>query len=130
MARVSGAKDCRWIGAPAKTGDELSSGRQLDLASGYIEVTFDCGAQVTLEGPGTLDLHSAWEAGLRRGALRANVPAEAVGFRVTNAQVEVVDLGTEFSMLTDETGATEVFVAKGSVEVQASARSPTRRPGC
>jgi len=119
VARLSGAKDCRWSGAPIQPGDELHRGQQLRLESGFAEITFDCGAQVTLEGPAALDLDSAWEAVLQRGTLKASVPAEAVGFRVSNPSVNVVDLGTEFSMVADEAGATEVFVLKGAVETTA-----------
>lgn len=119
VARLSGAKDCHWSGVALQPGEELHRGQQLQLASGFAEITFDSGAQVTLEGPATLDLDSAWEAVLQRGTLKANVPAEAVGFRVSNPSVNVVDLGTEFSMVADEGGATEVFVLKGAVETTA-----------
>jgi ferric-dicitrate binding protein FerR (iron transport regulator) len=119
VGRLSGAKDCHWSGAAFQPGDDLHSGQQLKLDSGFAEITFDSGAQVTLEGPAVLDLHSAWEAVLQRGTLKANVPTEAVGFRVTNPSVNVVDLGTEFSMVADEAGTTEVFVLKGSVETTA-----------
>ncbi len=118
VARLSGSKDCKWIGAAPAPGDELTRGRRLDLASGFAELTFDSGAQLTLVGPATLDLRSAWEAELQRGTLKANVPPEAIGFRVINAAVEVVDLGTEFSMTAEEGGVAEVFVLKGAVEVQ------------
>jgi ferric-dicitrate binding protein FerR (iron transport regulator) len=116
IARLSGAKESRWSGTALQPGEELHRGQQIELASGFAEITFDCGAQVTLEGPASLDLHSAWDAVLRRGTLKASVPAEAIGFRVSNASVNVVDLGTEFSMVADENGATEVFVLKGAVE--------------
>ncbi|MDR3405617.1 MAG: FecR domain-containing protein [Chthoniobacter sp.] len=119
VARLSGAKDCRWSGSPVETGEELHRGQQLKLESGFAEITFDCGAQITLEGPAALDLESAWEAVLQRGTLKASVPTEAVGFRVSNPSVNVVDLGTEFSMVADEGGATEVFVLKGAVETTA-----------
>lgn len=118
VAHLSGSKDCKWIGAAPASGDELARGRRLELASGFAELTFDSGAQLTLTGPATLDVRSAWEAELQRGTLKANVPPEAVGFRVINAAVEVVDLGTEFSMTAEEGGAAEVFVLKGAVEVQ------------
>ena len=118
VAHLSGSKDCKWIGAAPAAGDEFARGRRIEIESGFAEVTFDSGAQITLTGPATLDLRSAWEAELQRGTLKANVPPEAVGFRVTNAAVEVVDLGTEFSMTAEEGGAAEVFVLKGAVEVQ------------
>ncbi len=116
VARLSGAKDCQWIGAAFAPGAEFPRGQRIELQSGYAEITFDSGAQLTLEGPASLELDSAWEAVLHRGTLKANVPTEAIGFRVTNRSVEVVDLGTEFSMVADESGATEVFVLKGAVE--------------
>ncbi len=56
VARLSGSKDCKWIGVAPEPGDELARGRRLELASGFAEVTFDSGAQLTLTGPATLDL--------------------------------------------------------------------------
>jgi hypothetical protein len=119
VARLSGVKDSRWSGPALQAGEELHRGQRVELASGFAEITFDSGAQVTLEGPASLDLHSAWDAVLHRGTLKANVPAEAIGFRISNASVNVVDLGTEFSMVADENGATEVFVLQGAVETAA-----------
>ncbi|HYR59564.1 MAG TPA: FecR domain-containing protein, partial [Chthoniobacteraceae bacterium] len=123
VATLSATNECRWNGARPELGEELRQGRQLELAAGLAEVTFNSGAQLVLEGPATLDLASAWEAVLRRGSLRANVPAEAVGFRVSNPDVQVTDLGTEFSMVASESGGTEVFVLKGSVEASAGGRA-------
>ncbi len=118
IAHLSGAKDCQWVGVALQNGDEFTSGQRLELKAGFAEITFDSGAQLVLEGPATLDLRSAWEAELQRGTVKANVPTEAIGFRLANAEVEVVDLGTEFSMTADGGGATEVFVLKGAIEVQ------------
>jgi hypothetical protein len=72
-----------------------------------------------LEGPASLDLNSAWDATLLRGTLKASVPTEAMGFRISNPAVEVVDLGTEFTMVADASGGAEVFVLKGKVEASA-----------
>ncbi|MEQ1854081.1 MAG: LamG-like jellyroll fold domain-containing protein, partial [Chthoniobacteraceae bacterium] len=117
IARLSGSKDCKWLASGPAPGDELMRGQKLELLSGFAEVTFDSGAQLLLEGPVSLELRSAWDAELHRGTLKANVPPEAIGFRVASAAVEVVDLGTEFSMTADDAGVAEVFVLKGAVEV-------------
>jgi ferric-dicitrate binding protein FerR (iron transport regulator) len=117
VARVSGTKDCVWHGAAMQPGDVIHRSAVLDLTSGVAEVTFDSGAQVVLEGPAKLEAASAWDATLRRGALKATVPPQAVGFRVHHKSVEVVDLGTEFSMVADAGDGAEVRVLKGSVEV-------------
>jgi ferric-dicitrate binding protein FerR (iron transport regulator) len=117
-AQITGLQDCQWADAKPglELGDQLQPGQQLELASGMAEITFDCGAQVTLEGPAKLNLNSAWEATLHRGKLRAEVPAEAVGFGIQSATVDVVDLGTEFGMTVDAQGATDVCVLQGAVE--------------
>ena len=118
VARLTGSKDCRWANAaPAsRPGNYLRKGQKLELAAGFAEITFDSGAQVVLEGPASLDLNSAWDATLRRGTLKANVPTEAMGFRVSNPSVDVVDLGTVFTMIADGSGAADVLVLKGMVE--------------
>src|SRR5207248_5865025 len=110
--------ECQWENAAKsmRTGDYLRKGQRLELAKGFAEITFDSGALVLLEGPASLDLNSAWDAVLRCGTLKANVPGEAMGFRISNAAVEIVDLGTEFSMIADASGAADVLVLKGMVE--------------
>jgi len=121
VARITGAKACQWAnGDPsARPGNFLRKGQRLELVRGLAEITFDSGAQVVLEGEASLDVNSAWDATLRRGTLKASVPTEAIGFRISNPAVEVVDLGTEFTMVADASGAADVFVLKGRVEASA-----------
>lgn len=118
VARITGTKNCAWKGASQlQPGDAVHRGQQLELNEGTAEITFDCGAQVVLDGPALLSVESAWEAVLRRGGLKATVEPQAAGFRVRHSSVEVLDLGTEFSMVADAEGDAEVRVLKGSVEV-------------
>ena len=117
VARVTGVKDCVWEDGALQPGEALAGGRKLHLQKGLAEITFDSGAQLRLEGPTSLDIVSAWEATLEKGGLKATVPAQAVGFRLHHNSVEVVDLGTEFSMIADSSGDAEVRVLKGAVEV-------------
>lgn len=117
VARLSAAKEVAWIsGAALQPGALLRKGQHLDLAAGYAEVTFDSGARVLLEGPASFVINSAWDSTLRKGTLKASVPPQAIGFRVSNPSVEVTDLGTEFTMIADASGATDVLVLKGEVE--------------
>lgn len=118
VARLTGSQECQWGNTlPAiPTGAHLHQGQRIELEKGIAEITFDCGAQIVLEGPASLDVNSPWEATLHRGTLHAIVPPAAIGFRVLNPSVEVVDLGTEFTMSADASGAADVFVTKGVVE--------------
>ena len=116
VATITANKNSQWAGAALQPGARLGINQRLELIGGLTEITFDSGARVVLEGPALLEVNSAWDSTLRRGALKANVPPEAIGFRVSNSAVEVVDLGTEFTMIADGKGAAEVLVLKGEVE--------------
>lgn len=116
VARISAAKDAEWRGKSFAPGAPVAKGQNLDLAAGYAEITFDSGARVILEAPAQLTVNSAWESTLRNGTIKAIVPQQAIGFRVSNPSVEVVDLGTEFTMIAGADGSTEVLVLKGEVE--------------
>lgn len=117
VALVTGARDCAWENddkiAP---GDRLHQGQKLRLVKGVAEITFDSGARLTLESPAVLDVNSAWDATLRRGLVKASVPQEAIGFRIASKTVDVVDLGTEFTMNAADDGTADVRVLKGEVE--------------
>jgi ferric-dicitrate binding protein FerR (iron transport regulator) len=115
VARLTAAKDLQWVGSALAPGAHLRKGQRLELARGYAEVTFDSGARIVLEGGASIEINSAWDATLQRGTLKASVPPQAIGFRISNPAVEVVDLGTEFTMIADAHGA-EVLVLKGEVE--------------
>ncbi|HSY20407.1 MAG TPA: LamG-like jellyroll fold domain-containing protein [Candidatus Acidoferrales bacterium] len=117
VAQITASKECQWAGGAALVpGARLHKGQEIELTHGFAEVTFDSGARVLLEGPTKLEVDSAWAAVLKRGTLKANVPHEAIGFNVVAATVSVVDLGTEFTMIADATGATDLLVLKGAVE--------------
>jgi ferric-dicitrate binding protein FerR (iron transport regulator) len=120
VAQLTASKECKWVrtDVPLEPGNQLLKGQRLELVSGLAEITFDSGARVVLEGPALLELNSAWDATLIKGTLKANVPPEAIGFLISNQAVEVTDLGTEFTMIADANGTTDVLVLKGSVEAE------------
>jgi len=125
VAWLTGSKECQWAGntSPFQPSGRLRKGQQVDLVSGFAEITFDSGAKVLLQGPALLDVTSSWSATLKHGSLKASPPPEAIGFSISNPTVEVVDLGTEFTMIADKGGAAaEVLVLKG--EVEAAPKTP------
>ncbi len=123
VARLTGSRECQWLEPTRslRSGSRLNPGVKLELGAGFAEITFDSGAQIVLEGPASCEVNSAWDVTLRRGTLKANVPPEALGFRVSNPAVKVMDLGTEFTMIADGAGAADVLVLKGEVEADPSA---------
>jgi len=99
----------------SRLGDEA-----IRLFAGEIELTFDDGAVVTLQGPVEFQPRSSGQMQLSRGRLSARVPQPAIGFTVNTPTAEVIDLGTEFDVTVKETGASDVLVRKGEVEVGSS----------
>ena len=101
--------------SPLEVGDALAPGT-FEIAAGYAQLEFFCGATVILEGPAELELQSPLLARVRRGTLRAQVPPAARGFSLEVEDMKVVDLGTEFA-LTVSRESTSVQVFDGEVEL-------------
>lgn len=116
VAQLVEMRNCVWPGNRRPEID-LKAG-PLRLIEGMVKLRFTSGAEVTLTGPMRFDLRSANSGFLHTGDLFAHVPKPAVGFAVQTPTAKVVDLGTEFDIRVDESGATDVSVREGSVEVE------------
>ncbi|MEZ6121967.1 MAG: hypothetical protein R3C49_02185 [Planctomycetaceae bacterium] len=101
----------------ARLGDEV-----VRLFGGTMELTFDDGAVVTVEGPVEFQPRAVGLIDLRRGRLSATIPRPAIGFTVLTPTSEVVDLGTEFDVSVKDSGASDVVIRKGEVEVAPGGR--------
>ena len=95
-----------------RLGDEV-----VRLFAGSVELTFDQGAVVNLDGPVEFRPLATGQLELRRGRLLASVPQKAIGFTVSTPTSKIVDLGTEFEVAVNDTGESDVQVLKGEVEV-------------
>jgi Concanavalin A-like lectin/glucanases superfamily len=117
VATLTQVVDCAWAaGAPAlHHGQLLRVGDQVALKSGMAKVTFDCGAEVVLEGPCDFWIHAPMEGHLLSGRITANVPRRAFSFAILSPQVDMVDLGTSFGVEVGDQGRTELHVFEGEV---------------
>jgi hypothetical protein len=103
---------------PRTEGDRLAAGL-LKLTAGTAELRFDKGTVARLTGPATLELRSGDAVFLKCGSLAARVPPPAVGFLVATPLSRIVDLGTEFDVTVDDSGATRTLVRRGRVSLRA-----------
>jgi len=95
-----------------------SLGKQwIKLESGIVQIEFASSARVTLEGPAQLRLDSESECFVQAGKLTVLTPPAAANFTVKSSISEVIDLGTEFGLVVDESGEVDVHVLDGQVEV-------------
>jgi hypothetical protein len=113
-------------------------GDKFTLSSGLMEISYDTGAKVILQGPVSYEVESRDGGYLSVGKLTAkleqksevrgqrsesaNQKSEIINpkFAVRTPTAIVTDLGTEFGVEVDNQGATTSHVFRGSVRVQAT----------
>jgi hypothetical protein len=96
-------------------GAPLPSGSRIKLAAGMAKVTFECGAEVMLEGPCDFLIRDEMVGILSKGKIAANVPRRAFAFAILSPGVDFVDLGTSFGISVDDSGKSELHVFEGEV---------------
>lgn len=116
-ARITGLVDCQW-GQDQRHygfGDVVSNGESVELTDGLLQLTFNSGAKVIIQGPARFVPQSAMLAKLERGKISALVSESAHGYTVVTPTAEIVDLGTEFAVDVTNDGSTELHVLDGDV---------------
>ena len=109
VATLLFADNCQWRTKEYPVeGQRLAVG-PLHLERGLVILRFDGGAAVVLEGPTDLEIESRGCARLQSGRLTVRAPKEAAGFTVRSPASDVVDLGTEFAIVVERGGATELL---------------------
>ncbi|MEE2642323.1 MAG: FecR domain-containing protein [Planctomycetota bacterium] len=115
IAWLVNAHDCQW-GTDSQPGSGMGPDERLQLESGVAHLRFACGADMTLEGPATLQFLSGTSAQLERGKVAVKVPDGMSGFEIFSPQGRVLDLGTEFGVEVTPGGDTRVVVFDGEVQ--------------
>lgn len=116
VATLMDSIDAKWadLTGPMEKGTRLLSGRDsLQLREGLAELRFDNQTRIVIEGPAEFELHAGDQILLRHGRLYATVPQEATGFMVNTPYARIIDLGTEFGVISNTSGDTEVHVFRG-----------------
>ena len=109
----------------------VALGDKFALSSGLMEITYDTGAKVVLQGPVTYEVESPASGYLSIGKLTARVEStksQVANLQISKSQISkfvvrtpsvtVTDLGTEFGVDVSQDGVSEVHVLKGLVRTQ------------
>lgn len=116
-ATLTQLADCTWCpDAPQfDHGQLLHVGDRVAIKSGRVKITYDCGAEVVLEGPCDFWIHGPMAGYLTLGRITAHVPRRAFSFAIFSSEVDMVDLGTSFGVDVADGGRTELHVFEGEV---------------
>lgn len=119
IATLLGSSGAVWTtgGRAIDVGSRVAA-EELRLDSGEAELIFDSGARLLFAGPARLTLESSLSVYLAEGKIAAHMPPSAIGFTVRTPTSTFVDQGTEFGVVAEPSGATEVHVFQGQVDLQ------------
>jgi hypothetical protein len=122
VGRITGMVDCRWkerTGSGMQNSPLIRLGDKFALASGLMEITYDTGAKVILQGPATYVVDAKNGGFIHVGRITGIMEvADAKGFTVRTPTAVVTDLGTEFGVEVDKAGSTTSHVFRGAVNVR------------
>lgn len=124
IAEVAAVELPAWMpeAKPWSLWDGLLPGAVLDLESGRIELAFDGGTQLVLEGPASFVVDGQKVVSLRRGKATVTVRGGGAAdgrsrFTVQTPSATVTDIGTSFGVVVDQAGETSVTVFDGLVDL-------------
>jgi len=145
IATLSGYRRVEWLRGKGMTSasNRIWAGQVLALKTGVVQITYDSGTRVVLEGPAEYRVgtrvkgtkaqrEKGFNSGyLKVGKLVARVEGKkAKGFIVeTPSRTRVEDLGTEFGVEVREDGAAKFVVLRGAVDLvrEESGETPGQR---
>ncbi|MCA9259851.1 MAG: FecR domain-containing protein, partial [Planctomycetales bacterium] len=93
----------------------IRDGETLSVRTGSIEIAYASGARLWLTGPSEFAVQENGGT-LLKGEIVARVPEAGHGFTIETPHGTVVDRGTEFGVVVDDFGVSEVSVFEGHVE--------------
>lgn len=115
VATLIFAEACEWNNpAHPVEGARLHPGH-LGITSGTAVIRFDGGAEMLLNGQSTINLLTGGSGEVLTGNVVVRAEEGAEGFTLGTPQGKVVDLGTEFAVKVESSGASEVHVLDGEV---------------
>ena len=130
VGRITGMVDCKSADPDDFPSADVRLGEKYQLATGLMEITYDTGAKVILQGPVTYEVESNGgylAVGKLTGKLEKKTEGSSVSsnprslipnpFSVRTPTATVTDLGTEFGVEVGESGVTETHVFAGQVRV-------------
>ncbi len=124
---MADAMNVQWKpgGVEYRIGEKIYPG-ELELETGCAKFAFHDGAEVVIEGPARFSLVASDRLDLQRGRAYARIGPDAIGFSIVTPNSKVIDLGTEFGVIVDSSGSSQVHMIKGRASLLAGKRGQER----
>lgn len=97
----------------------LQKESRLQISQGAVELNFTTGVRAIVLGPADITLHDDNQLYMSSGIGWFHVPKQAQGFTVVTRELNIIDLGTKFGVISDPLKDDEVHVIQGKVKVEA-----------
>jgi ferric-dicitrate binding protein FerR (iron transport regulator) len=119
FARIVSLSGVEWVEGAAEHREwqRLAAGETLAFDAGSVEVLFDNGAQLVVQGPAECQFVSEHQVRASSGKLVARVGPEATGFEIVTPHATVIDRGTSFGMTIEREHHSDVVVYEGMVDL-------------
>ncbi len=120
VATLSLATEAVWSESQLVVGEAIREGETVSLQQGRARISVGCGAEIVADAPCSLSFLSRDRVRLHRGRVAVDVAPWAKGFTVVTNDMNIVDLGTTFTVSATPGKTTEAAVLKGVVRVHSS----------
>lgn len=129
VATLASTRNAVWSGNPLADGQAMNEGETITLKSGEANISMGYGAEMVLHGPSSLKFLTLDRVQLIEGDVAVQVAKWARGFTVVTDSMEVVDLGTTFTVSAQSNGDDQTRVISGLVRVHPKQAAKSSRRG-
>lgn len=127
VATLTMQKGVAWKSTALEIGQTIREGDSVELASGEAQISVGYGAEIAAEGPCSLTFVSHNKVRLDYGNIAVRVAEWATEFTVVTDAMDVVDLGTTFTVSATQGAGAQTKVLEGLVRVHPRVAEDGRR---
>ncbi len=117
VATIAQLEGVVWRNEPLVDGHTLREGDRVSFASGEARISVGFGAEISAAGPCSLVMLARDKMRLDHGNIVVHVAEWAKGFTIVTDVMDVVDLGTTFTVSASKDKQAETSVIKGLIRV-------------
>lgn len=129
VATLASTDQALWKNSQLKVGQALYEGDSINLQEGEARISVGFGAEVVASSPCSLSFLASDRIELHEGQVAVDVAPWAKGFTVVTDEMDVVDLGTTFTVSASPGINAKTTVLKGIVRVHPSKVQNEQRRG-